>query len=81
MPNLLCTPTLFTDREPYDALVNYLDKLDAAEVPEGGRVIAGLGPKVLKALVTARSTSNHVVCEDLPPVLLDILIRPYAARW
>jgi probable F420-dependent oxidoreductase len=35
-------------REPYDALVDYLDDLDAAEVPGRGRVLAALGPQVLK---------------------------------
>jgi probable F420-dependent oxidoreductase len=45
-------------REPYDALVNYLDELDAAEVPDGGRVIAGLGPKVLE-LAARRSAGAH----------------------
>ena len=35
-------------RKPYDALVDYLDALDAAKVPTSRRVIAALGPKVLK---------------------------------
>jgi probable F420-dependent oxidoreductase len=45
-------------REPYDALVNYLDQLDTAEVPDSGRVIAGLGPKVLN-LAARRSAGAH----------------------
>ncbi|MEV0293251.1 LLM class F420-dependent oxidoreductase [Nocardia sp. NPDC050710] len=35
-------------RKPYDALVDYLDELDAAEVPKGRRALAALGPRVLK---------------------------------
>ena len=35
-------------RKPYDVLVEYLDALDAAKVPTSRRVIAALGPKVLK---------------------------------
>ncbi|WP_232851678.1 LLM class F420-dependent oxidoreductase [Nocardia acididurans] len=34
--------------KPYDALVNYLDALDAAEVPKQGRALAALGPRVAK---------------------------------
>jgi probable F420-dependent oxidoreductase len=33
---------------PYDALVSYLDVLDAEGVPERRRVLAALGPKVLR---------------------------------
>lgn len=32
--------------KPYDALVNYLDQLDKAEVPKERRALAALGPKV-----------------------------------
>ena len=41
-------------RKPYDALVGYLDELDAAMVPTSRRVLAALGPKVL-ALSAQRS--------------------------
>lgn len=34
--------------KPYDALVSYLDELDAAGVPKGGRALAALGPRVLE---------------------------------
>jgi probable F420-dependent oxidoreductase len=34
-------------REPYDALVDYLDELDAADVPARGRILTALGPRVL----------------------------------
>ncbi|MGU3651010.1 LLM class F420-dependent oxidoreductase [Mycolicibacterium sp. A43C] len=45
-------------RKPYDVLVEYLDALDAAHVPTSRRVIAALGPKVLK-LAAARSAGAH----------------------
>lgn len=45
-------------RKPYDVLVEYLDKLDAAKVPTSRRVIAALGPKVLK-LSAQRSAGAH----------------------
>ncbi|WP_167472189.1 LLM class F420-dependent oxidoreductase [Nocardia arthritidis] len=35
-------------QKPYDALVEYLDALDAAGVPKERRALAALGPKVLK---------------------------------
>ncbi|MEU7764872.1 LLM class F420-dependent oxidoreductase [Nocardia sp. NPDC049190] len=35
-------------RKPYDALVEYLDELDAAGVPTQRRAVAALGPRVLK---------------------------------
>ncbi|WP_280303598.1 LLM class F420-dependent oxidoreductase [Nocardia neocaledoniensis] len=34
--------------KPYDALVAYLDELDAAGVPKEGRALAALGPRVLE---------------------------------
>ncbi|MDI3314684.1 MAG: LLM class F420-dependent oxidoreductase [Mycobacterium sp.] len=43
---------------PYDALVGYLDDLDAAAVPVGRRVIAALGPRVL-TLAAHRSAGAH----------------------
>lgn len=45
-------------RKPYDVLVEYLDVLDAAKVPTSRRVIAALGPKVLK-LAAQRSAGAH----------------------
>ena len=45
-------------RKPYDALVEYLDKLDEYCVPTSRRVIAALGPKVLK-LAAQRSAGAH----------------------
>lgn len=45
-------------RKPYDVLVEYLDALDAQKVPTSRRVIAALGPKVLK-LAAARSAGAH----------------------
>lgn len=45
-------------RKPYDALVEYLDGLDAAGVPKERRALAALGPKVLK-LSAARTAGAH----------------------
>lgn len=45
-------------RKPYDVLVEYLDELDAAEVPSARRVLAALGPKVLR-LAAARTAGAH----------------------
>jgi probable F420-dependent oxidoreductase len=45
-------------RTPYDALVGYLDELDAASVPTSRRVLAALGPRVLK-LSAQRSAGAH----------------------
>jgi probable F420-dependent oxidoreductase len=45
-------------RKPYDALVEYLDELDAAKMPTSRRVLAALGPKVLK-LSAQRSAGAH----------------------
>jgi probable F420-dependent oxidoreductase len=45
-------------RKPYDALVEYLDELDAAAVPTSRRVIAALGPRVLQ-LSKDRSAGAH----------------------
>jgi probable F420-dependent oxidoreductase len=45
-------------KKPYDALVEYLDELDAACVPTSRRVLAALGPKVL-ALAAERSAGAH----------------------
>jgi probable F420-dependent oxidoreductase len=45
-------------RKPYDALVEYLDELDTACVPTSRRVIAALGPRVLR-LSAQRSAGAH----------------------
>ena len=44
--------------KPYDALVAYLDELDAAAVPSSRRVLAALGPRVLR-LSAQRSAGAH----------------------
>jgi probable F420-dependent oxidoreductase len=44
--------------KPYQALVDYLDKLDTAKVPTSRMVIAALGPKVLQ-LSAQRSAGAH----------------------
>jgi probable F420-dependent oxidoreductase len=44
--------------KPYEALVNYLDRLDDKHVPTRRRVIAALGPKVLQ-LAAQRSAGAH----------------------
>jgi probable F420-dependent oxidoreductase len=44
--------------KPYDALVGYLDELDAALVPTSRRVLAALGPRVLR-LAAERSAGAH----------------------
>lgn len=45
-------------KKPYDALTEYLDKLDGYGVPEDRRVVAALGPQVLK-LAARRSAGAH----------------------
>ena len=45
-------------RSPYQTLVDYLDVLDAEGVPEDRRVLAALGPRVLK-LAAARTAGAH----------------------
>lgn len=45
-------------RKPVEALRDYLDKLDEYGVPKDSRVVAALGPKVLK-LSAARSAGAH----------------------
>lgn len=44
--------------KPYDALVAYLDELDAGMVPTSRRVLAALGPRVLR-LAAQRSAGAH----------------------
>ncbi len=45
-------------KKPYDALTDYLDKLDQYGVPRDRRVVAALGPQVLK-LSARRSAGAH----------------------
>src|SRR5947209_20040907 len=45
-------------RKPYDALVQYLDQLDEYGVPANRRVVAALGPRVLK-LSADRGAGAH----------------------
>lgn len=45
-------------QKPYDALVSYLDELDSAMVPNSRRVLAALGPRVLR-LAAERSAGAH----------------------
>jgi probable F420-dependent oxidoreductase len=45
-------------RKPFDALVEYLDKLDEHGVPKDRRVVAALGPQVLK-LSARRAAGPH----------------------
>lgn len=45
-------------RKPYQALVDYLDALDAATVPTSRRVVAALGPRVMQ-LAAQRSAGAH----------------------
>ncbi|MDT7615255.1 MAG: hypothetical protein QOF00_2702 [Pseudonocardiales bacterium] len=45
-------------RSPLQTIVAYLDALDAARVPKDGRVLAALGPKVLK-IAAARTAGAH----------------------
>jgi probable F420-dependent oxidoreductase len=45
-------------RKPYDALTEYLDKLDEYGVPRQRRVVAALGPQVLK-LSARRAAGAH----------------------
>lgn len=45
-------------RKPYEAVVEYLDVLDEAGVPASRRVLAALGPKMLK-LAADRSAGAH----------------------
>lgn len=45
-------------RKPFDALTDYLDKLDEYAVPKERRVLAALGPRVLK-LSAERSAGPH----------------------
>ena len=50
-------------RKPIDALTEYLDKLDEYGVPRQRRVVAALGPQVLK-LSARRSAGAHPYPDD-----------------
>ncbi|WP_242907322.1 LLM class F420-dependent oxidoreductase [Actinomadura terrae] len=45
-------------RTPYQTMVDYLDRLDAAKVPASGRALAALGPKALR-LAAERAAGAH----------------------
>ncbi len=45
-------------RSPYEKIVDYLDRLDAAGVPVGARILAALGDRVLK-LAAERTAGAH----------------------
>ncbi|MFB4295253.1 LLM class F420-dependent oxidoreductase [Actinomadura sp. NTSP31] len=45
-------------RKPFEKIVDYLDRLDAQEVPVSARVLAALGPKVLR-LSAERAAGAH----------------------
>ena len=45
-------------RNPYDTIVQYLDDLDAANVPKSAMALAALGPKVMK-LAGRRTAGAH----------------------
>jgi probable F420-dependent oxidoreductase len=45
-------------RSPYATMVDYLDRLDDAEVPASGRALAALGPKALR-LAADRTAGAH----------------------
>ena len=45
-------------RRPYETMVAYLDRLDAAAVPRGALILAPLGPKVLR-LSAERTAGAH----------------------
>jgi probable F420-dependent oxidoreductase len=45
-------------RKPHDALVDYLDELDEYDVPANQRVLAALGPRVLR-LAAQRTVGAH----------------------
>ena len=56
-------------RRPYEKLVSYLDELDDLKVPEDGRVLAALGPRVLE-LAADRAAGAH-----------PYLVTPEHTRW
>src|SRR6202022_851348 len=56
-------------QQPYAKLVSYLDQLDDLKVPAEGRVLAALGPKVLR-LAAQRAGGAH-----------PYLVTPEHTRW
>jgi probable F420-dependent oxidoreductase len=56
-------------QQPYAKLVSYLDELDELKVPAAGRVLAALGPKVLR-LAAERAAGAH-----------PYLVTPEHTRW
>jgi probable F420-dependent oxidoreductase len=52
-------------KSPYDTMVDYLDALDAADVPKDRMCLAALGPKVLK-LAADRTLGAHPYLTDPP---------------
>jgi probable F420-dependent oxidoreductase len=56
-------------QQPYAKLVSYLDELDDLKVPVSGRVLAALGPKVLR-LAAERAAGVH-----------PYLVTPEHTRW
>jgi probable F420-dependent oxidoreductase len=56
-------------QQPYAKLVSYLDQLDDLKVPAEGRVLAALGPKVLR-LAAQRAAGAH-----------PYLVTPEHTRW
>ena len=47
-----------TYRKPYDTMVDYLDRLAAADVPKDGMALAALGPRALR-LAAERTAGAH----------------------
>jgi probable F420-dependent oxidoreductase len=49
--------SITTYQKPYDKMVDYLDRLDAAGMPKDRRILAALGPRALK-LASARTAGS-----------------------
>ena len=54
-------------QQPYAALVSYLDRLDDLKVPVEGRVLAALGPRVLRLSAERAAGADHVATQVLNP--------------
>ena len=67
-----------TYRKPLDALNEYLDVLDAHEVPRQRRVIAALGPQVLKLSARRSAGAHPVLVTPEHPAQARELIGPQA---
>jgi probable F420-dependent oxidoreductase len=50
--------SITTYRQPYATMVDYLDKLDAGDVPANRRILAALGPRALR-LAADRTRGTH----------------------